>query len=81
MKIRKILFGLITILFFYSCSTSKISESEISKTNGTFESKSSNDVRVNENVPVKEHGLIKDKEGAINGKPTYVRVLIKNKRL
>lgn len=46
-----------------------------------FEIISSNDVRVNENVPIKEHGLIKDKEGAINGKPTYVRVLIKNKRI
>jgi len=46
-----------------------------------FEIISSNDVRVNENIPIKEHGLIKDKEGAINGKPTYVRVLIKNKRL
>jgi hypothetical protein len=46
-----------------------------------FEIISSNDVRVNENIPIKEHGLIKDKEGAINGKPTYVRVLIKHKRL
>lgn len=46
-----------------------------------FEIISSNDVRINENIPIKEHGLIKDKEGAINGKPTYVRVLIKNKRL
>jgi len=44
-----------------------------------FEIISSNDIRVNENIPIKEHGLIKDKEGAINGKPTYVRVLIKNK--
>ena len=46
-----------------------------------FEIISSNDVRKNEKTPIKEHGLIKDKEGAINGKPTYVRVLIKNKRL
>ncbi len=46
-----------------------------------FEIISSNDVRINENIPTKEHGLIKDKEGAINGKPTYVRVLIKNKRI
>jgi hypothetical protein len=46
-----------------------------------FEIISSNDIRVNENIPIKEHGLIKDKEGAINGKPTYVRVLIKNKRI
>lgn len=46
-----------------------------------FEIISSNDVRVNDKVPIKEHGLIKDKEGAINGKPTYVRVLIKHKRI
>lgn len=46
-----------------------------------FEIISSNDVRINGSVPVKEHGLIKDKEGAIKGKPTYVRVLIKNKRI
>ena len=46
-----------------------------------FEIISSNDIRINENIPIKEHGLIKDKEGAINGKPTYVRVLIKNKRI
>jgi len=44
-----------------------------------FEIISANDVRVNENIPFKEHGLIKDKEGAINGKPTYVRILIKKK--
>ncbi|GGC95253.1 hypothetical protein GCM10011508_23090 [Flavobacterium lutivivi] len=37
MKIRKILFVLITISIFYSCSTSKISESEISKINGIYE--------------------------------------------
>ncbi len=46
-----------------------------------FEIISSNDFRVNETVPYKEHGLIKDKDGAINGKPTYVRILIKNKKL
>jgi len=46
-----------------------------------FEIVSANDIRVGENVPFKEHGLIKDKEGAINGKPTYVRIVIKNKRL
>ena len=38
-----------------------------------------NDYRKNQNVPLKSHGLIKDKEGAINGKPTYVRILIKKK--
>ena len=46
-----------------------------------FEIISSNDIRKNEKIPFKEHGLIKDKEGAINGKPTYVRILIRNKRL
>lgn len=45
-----------------------------------FEILSSNDFRKNENVPFKTHGLIKDKDGAINGKPTYVRILIKHKR-
>lgn len=44
-----------------------------------FEIVSSNDYRLNESVPFKDHGLIKDKEGAINGKPTYVRILIKHK--
>ena len=46
-----------------------------------FEIVSANDIRINEQVPFKEHGLIKDKEGAINGKPTYVRVVIKNKKI
>ena len=45
-----------------------------------FEIVSSNDIRVSENIPFKAHGLIKDKEGAIDGKPTYVRVLIKHKK-
>ena len=44
-----------------------------------FEIISSNDIRLNSNVPYKDHGLIKDKESAINGKPTYVRIVIKNK--
>ena len=44
-----------------------------------FEILNSNNYRVNEDVPFKEHGLIKDKDGAINGKPTYVRILIKHK--
>jgi hypothetical protein len=46
-----------------------------------FEIISANDIRINEHVPFKEHGLIKDKEGTINGKPTYVRIVIKNKRI
>lgn len=46
-----------------------------------FEIVDSNDVRVNEKVPIKKHGLVKDKESAINGKPVYPRILIRNKRL
>lgn len=45
-----------------------------------FEIVSANDIRVSKNVPFKTHGLIKDKEGAVNGKPTYVRILIKHKK-
>jgi hypothetical protein len=44
-----------------------------------FEIVSSNDYRSNSLVPYKEHGLIKDKDGAINGKPTYARILIKHR--
>lgn len=36
MKIRKNIFSVIIILSFWSCSTSKISESEISKINGIY---------------------------------------------
>ena len=43
-----------------------------------FEILSSNDIRINENVPFKEDGLIKD--GAINGKLKYVRIVIRNKK-
>lgn len=46
-----------------------------------FEILNSNDLRVNDNVPFKQHGLIKDKDGAINGKPCYVRIVIKNKKI
>ncbi|MCD6149682.1 adenine-specific methyltransferase EcoRI family protein [bacterium] len=46
-----------------------------------FEIISSNDIRLNNKAPFKEHGLIKDKDGAINGKPTYVRIVIKNKKV
>ncbi len=46
-----------------------------------FEIISSNEFRVNDSIPFKEHGLIKDKDGAINGKPTYVRILIRNKKV
>lgn len=46
-----------------------------------FEIISSNDIRSNDKVPFKEHGLIKDKDGAINGKPKYVRIVIKNRNV
>lgn len=46
-----------------------------------FEIISCNEVRINENTPLKDHGLIKDKDSAINGKPVYVRIVIKNKKL
>lgn len=45
-----------------------------------FEILDSNEYRVSNTVPEKAHGLIKDKEGAINGKPVYVRILIKHKK-
>ena len=44
-----------------------------------FDILNANDYRKNDTIPIKTHGLIKDKEGAINGKPTYVRILIRNK--
>lgn len=44
-----------------------------------FEILNCNDFRKNDKVPLKDHGLIKDKDSAINGKPTYVRILIRNK--
>ena len=46
-----------------------------------FEIINSNDIRLSDKIPFKEHGLIKDKDGAINGKPTYVRIVIKNKKV
>ena len=45
-----------------------------------FEIISANDIRLSEAVPVKKHGLIKDKDGSINGKPKYVRVVIRRRR-
>lgn len=44
-----------------------------------FEIVSANDYRVRESVPVKAHGLIKDKDGAIDGKPKYARILIRRR--
>lgn len=45
-----------------------------------FEIVSANDYRKFDYIPVKQHGLIKDKDGAINGKPTYARILIRKKK-
>lgn len=42
-----------------------------------FQILNANDYRKSEDIPIKKHGLIKDKEGTINGKTTYVRVVIK----
>jgi len=44
-----------------------------------FEIISANDIRRSDLVPIKAHGLIKDKDSAINGKPTYVRIVIRRK--
>ncbi len=46
-----------------------------------FEILSANDIRLSDRVPVKKHGLIKDKDGTINGKPKYVRIVIRRKEL
>ena len=45
-----------------------------------FEIISANDIRLSDAVPVKKHGLIKDKDGSINGKPKYVRIVIRRRR-
>ena len=42
-----------------------------------FEILNANDFRKSAAIPIKEHGLIKDKDGCINGKPTYVRILVR----
>ena len=44
-----------------------------------FEIVDANTIRTNKNTPLKDHGLIKDKDGAINGRPKYVRIVIRNK--
>ncbi len=44
-----------------------------------FEIISADDIRLNEAVPLKAHGLIKDKDGSIDGKPKYVRVVIRRR--
>ena len=69
-------------MFSYFCQLMGVPITFLDKYNPTqFEIISSNDYRVNENIPFKEHGLIKDKDGAINGKPTYARILIRNRSL
>ena len=45
-----------------------------------FEIISANDIRLNEKTPFKAHGLIKDKDGTIDGKPKYVRIVIRRRR-
>ena len=45
-----------------------------------FEVLNCNDYRVDDKVPSKSHGLIKDKEGAVNGEIKYVRILIRKRR-
>ena len=44
-----------------------------------FEIMGANDIRTNQRVPSKKHGLIKDKEGTVVGEsaPKYVRIVIK----
>ena len=44
-----------------------------------FEIVNANDFRKSSSVPTKDHGLIKDKDGVIDGKPTYVRILVKRR--
>ena len=44
-----------------------------------FEIIDANTVRRNSSIPQKSHGLVKDKEAAVNGKATYVRILIRSK--
>jgi len=45
-----------------------------------FEILDCNDLRSNDTTPIKKHGLIKDVHGAINGKPKYVRIVIKHRK-
>lgn len=46
-----------------------------------FEILDANDFRKNNSIPKKPHGLIKDKDGSIDGKPTYARILIRKKTI
>lgn len=44
-----------------------------------FEILNANEYRTNENVSIKPHGLIKDKDGCVNGENKYVRIVIKRR--
>ncbi len=44
-----------------------------------FEILDANGYRINDTVPIKPHGLIKDNHSSINGKPKYARILIRIK--
>jgi len=44
-----------------------------------FEILDANNFIINDKTPIKLHGLIKDKDGTINGKPKYVRVLVRRR--
>lgn len=46
-----------------------------------FEIVDANTIRLRDSVPIKPHGLIKDKDSAIDGKPKYVRIPIRNKKI
>ncbi len=45
-----------------------------------FEILNANDYRRYDSVPIKAHGLIKDKDSAVDGKPKFVRILIRLKK-
>ena len=42
-----------------------------------FEIVNCNDIRLFDSTPLKSHGLIKDKDGTVNGKAKYVRIVIR----
>ncbi len=44
-----------------------------------FEIISANDIRRHGQVPIRPHGLIKDKDGTIDGEPEYARIVIRNR--
>ena len=44
-----------------------------------FEIIDANKIRMNSKTPFKQHGLIKDNDGTISGKPVYVRIVIRNR--